>query len=227
MNSLLKQYDKAIVRLRHSLAKGEPQFRRALVACLLFVCFRSFNGDYDAGGKHIQCGVSLLEQRQAQNLGSSNDRTSSKVQVDGLIHDEVLQIFSRLDSQAFAHLGTESPLYPHARLLLWEMARYKSFHVPATFADLIEARKCRDILMQLTVHFHIILCSSNGAPFQEDRDLLGDEKEKEKETCISLLQQFKAAIRPLLETQPGTAAGDATAAGAMILHVSSKISAIF
>jgi hypothetical protein len=58
----LKQYNKAIAKLRHSLAKGEPQLRRALVAYLLFVCFENFNGDYDAGDKHIQCGVSLLEQ---------------------------------------------------------------------------------------------------------------------------------------------------------------------
>jgi hypothetical protein len=56
----LKQYNKAIVKLRHSLAKGVPQLRRVLVACLLFVCFENFHGDYDAGGKHIQRGVSLL-----------------------------------------------------------------------------------------------------------------------------------------------------------------------
>jgi hypothetical protein len=85
-----KQYNKAIVKLRHSLAKGEPQLRRALLACLLFICFGSFNGDHDTGGKYIQRGVNLLEQWQAQNLRSSSDRTSSKVQVDGLIHDEVL-----------------------------------------------------------------------------------------------------------------------------------------
>jgi hypothetical protein len=115
-------------------------------------------------------------------------RASSKVQPDSLIHDEVFQIFIRLDSQAFAHLGTESPLYPNARLLLWEMARYMGFHVPATFADLLEAWKCWDIFMQQTVHFHIILYDSIGAAFQEDRDLPRDEKEKEKETCISLLQ---------------------------------------
>jgi hypothetical protein len=41
----LKQYNKAIVKLRHSLDKGESQLRRALVACLLFVCSENFNGD--------------------------------------------------------------------------------------------------------------------------------------------------------------------------------------
>jgi hypothetical protein len=107
------------------------------------------------------------------------------------------------------------------------MARYKGFLVPATFADLLEVRKCWDILMLRTVNFYIILYSSNGAAFQQDMDLLRDEKEKKRETCISLLQQFEAAIKPLLETQPGTAAGGATTAGAMILYVSSKIPTIF
>jgi hypothetical protein len=107
------------------------------------------------------------------------------------------------------------------------MARYKGFHVPDTLADILEARKCWDTLMQRTVHFHIILYSSNGAAFQEDKGLLREEKEKEKETCITLLQQFEAAIKPLMQTQPGTTIDGATATGATILYISSKISKIF
>ena len=114
------------------------------MACLLFVCFENVHGYYGAGSKHMRCGVSLLEQWQAQNLRSSHDSISSKVQLDSLIHDEVFQIFSRLDTRAFAHLGTESPLYSNAKLLLWEMVRHEGFHIPTTFADLLEARKCSE-----------------------------------------------------------------------------------
>jgi hypothetical protein len=71
---------------------------------------------------------------------SSQDSASLKVEFDSLIYDEVFQIFSLLDTQAFAHLSTGLFLYSNARLLLWEMTRRKGFHIPITFADLLEAR---------------------------------------------------------------------------------------
>jgi hypothetical protein len=47
----LKQYNKAIVNLRQTISEGKPQIRTALVACLLFVCFENFHGDYEAAAK--------------------------------------------------------------------------------------------------------------------------------------------------------------------------------
>jgi hypothetical protein len=50
---------------------------------------------------------------------------------------------------------------------------------------------------------------------------------EEKETCITLLQQFEEAIRPLARTQPCSTTNTSSIASATILYVSSKISTIF
>jgi hypothetical protein len=50
---------------------------------------------------------------------------------------------------------------------------------------------------------------------------------EEKETCITLLQQFEEAIRPLARTQPCSTTNTSLIAAATILYVSSKISTIF
>lgn len=205
----LKQYSKAIVNLRQTLAKGKPQIRTALVACLLFVCFENFHGDYEAAAKHMQCGLSLVDQWQAQ---------SSPTQIEELYNDEVFQMFARYNAQSFQNVGSASPLNPNPRLLYSENMGRKEVCIPIMFTDLREARCCWDVLMERCIGYYK-MCS----PFKYDTDqphwIL-----KEADACATLLQQFEDAFWPILNQPREEGTIDR---GAVILYLCNKISAMY
>jgi hypothetical protein len=202
----LKQYNKAIVNLRQTLSKGKPQIRTALVACLLFVCFENFHGDYGAAAKHMQCGLSLVDQWQAQ---------SSPGQTEELYNDEVFQMFARYNAQSFQHLGSAASLNPNPRLLCLEKMGRKEVSIPIIFTDVLEARRCWDLCMERCIDYYKM-----SRPFNYDNDQPPWILE-EADACAILLQQFEDAFWPILNQS-----GDEDR-GAVILYLCNKISAMY
>lgn len=205
----LKQYNKAIVNLRQSLSKGKPQIRTALVACLLFVCFENFHGDYEAAAKHMQCGLSLVDQWQAQ---------SSPGQIEELYNDEVFQMYARYNAQSFQHVGSASSLNPNPRLLYLENMGRKEVSIPVIFTDVREARRYWDLCMERCIDYYKM-----SSPYRYDNDQPHWILE-EADACATLLQQFEDAFWPIL-SQPGDESS--IDSGAVILYLCNKISAMY
>lgn len=205
----LKQYNKAIINLRQTLSKGKPQIRTALVACLLFVCFENFHGDYEAAAKHMQCGLSLVDQWQAQ---------SSPYQIEELYNDEVFQMFARYNAQSFQHVGSASSLNPNPRLLYLENMGRRDVSVPVIFTDVREARCCWDLCMERCTSYYKM-----SSPYKYDNDQphwILDEAD----ACATLLQQFEDAFWPILNQSGDESVIDS---GAVILYLCNKISAMY
>jgi Fungal specific transcription factor domain/Fungal Zn(2)-Cys(6) binuclear cluster domain len=205
----LSQYNRAIVELRHALAKGKPQIRTALIACLLFVCFENFHGDYEAAARHMQCGLSLLEQWQATNpRGYIADPYS----------EEVFQIFARYNAQSAQHIGAAGTSNPSPKLFYWESIGKRVVPIPLIFANVHEARMCWDVLQERCIDYH--KTSSTYKYTMEQPNWIIDEAD----ACALQLQQFEDAFWPLL-SQPGDG-HSLIDSGAIILYLCNKISAI-
>lgn len=165
--------------------------------------------------------MKLLSQWQSQNVSPTAKGGHSEYQIAGLVHDEVFQMFARLDAQAFAHLGSESSLYPEGKLLLWETVGMKGFRIPTTFTDIVEARKCWDILMQRNVYFHKTIACAH-APNGSAGEYVG----KELDICITLSRQFEKAIEPLISNSESDNIYS-PAVGATFLYLTNKVSSIY
>lgn len=88
------QYLKAIQALNNYIsASGSPQLRTALVACLLFVCFETFQGSYASSVQQTYGGLKILRSYYQGKPGSRpwiphrpiGESSSSKVVISGRI----------------------------------------------------------------------------------------------------------------------------------------------
>jgi len=66
------------------------------MSCALFVCFEALHGNYESALTHMESGVRMYRNRQAEN-GHSGHRTSSGS--CHIVDKEIAQIFSRLNLQ--------------------------------------------------------------------------------------------------------------------------------
>lgn len=93
----LQQCNKAIANLTQQFcARGERPIEVLLMSCALFVCFEALQGNYESALTHMESGVRVYRNWQAEN-GSSGSRISS----GGcrIIDKEITQIFPRLNLQ--------------------------------------------------------------------------------------------------------------------------------
>lgn len=94
-NFALQQYTKSVKRLREALQDGETGSPRTVLICIvLFTCFQSFIGDHKNAILQIQSGLSLLEERRAEQ------RQPLMLQSPPVLEDELVQMFTRLAVQA-------------------------------------------------------------------------------------------------------------------------------
>jgi hypothetical protein len=207
----LSQYNKAIINMRQTLSGGKPPIRTALIACLLFVCFENFQGDCEAATKHLQCGLSLLDQWQAQ---------SSQAQIGEFQNDEVFQMFIRLNSQSYSYLGSEQTIgNGHMKLFYGENAEKTRAQIPIIFGDVFEARTCWDFLMERCIDYYKMSTPHKygiGLPLWVIA---------EADAIAAQLQQFEDTLWPLLN-QPGDELSTIDN-GAVVLYLCNKISAMY
>jgi hypothetical protein len=223
----LSQYNKAIVYLRQTLAKGNPSIRTALVACLLFICFENFHGDHDAANSHVLCGLGLLDQWLAQNLPADMSAAGKRAQLQDLHQDEVFRIFSRIDSQSYAHTCASASvsLNPAPKLLLWESVSDTGIDVPFVFVELSEARSCWDYLMQRAITFHrmnepyVAPNSPRIGTLNPRPSFLNDERN----SIIIQLQQFEDALWPIMNADPDPLGLGIQTPGPTVLYLNNKI----
>ena len=101
----LLQYNRAVAHTTKLLSTPGPEaFLKALVACVLFVCYENIMSNYTAARIHLQNGLRIL------TTSSSPARECNNFL--GPIPDDIIQTFSRLDFQAMSFSDSGAP-YPY------------------------------------------------------------------------------------------------------------------
>ena len=142
----LKQYGKALGAMRKALVDEKQDLRRALIACLLVFCFESYVRNQVAAISHAQSGVSLLHQWQT----SKKAGTSTSVQSNSNIEDELIGAFTPLDLQVSIPLDTQELQFHR---LMKDECCVGLQDMPTIFKRIDEARPWCQLLMRWNYHF--------------------------------------------------------------------------
>ena len=132
-NYALQQYNQAVKRTQTLLAEtsnGSPdKLIKGLVACVLFVCYENFTGNYHIATMHLQNGLRIITKEASKNVQST-------------IPKDIVHVFRRLDLQAIAFSDCRAPYPDH---LYQEPLRLIT--TPATNFRSIE--DCMDVVLRL------------------------------------------------------------------------------
>jgi hypothetical protein len=91
----LQQYAKAISGLRELIARKENALRTALIACLLFVCIESLQGNQTAASQQVHGGLSLMQQVQRQRLKKDERENQA------FVEEELVQMWAAQNVQNY------------------------------------------------------------------------------------------------------------------------------
>lgn len=162
----LRQYSEALRLLqphhprRHDdvvVSKQGPErdnaaTRVALIACMLFICLEFIRGRYKTGNKHLQSGMKLLTNLQAESGRDSGLlRSGTRVPVD----DYLAEAFNRMNLLAvqFGHgYRRAQPLGPNV------VFEYQRLSHGMVFESITEARRTLDHLLDNIFHFSQECC---------------------------------------------------------------------
>lgn len=140
------------------------------MSCAIFVCFESLQGNYESALSHIQGGLRIFRDWQAEALASSPAGATNLPQHRQSVDNEIVQMFSRLNLQTI--------MFPDTRSLSPDFAnqdiRLMIDPIPDTFTNLKEARDCLDDCMSYQFHASMVAyfnrqnsqSSSNSTPDQ-------------------------------------------------------------
>jgi hypothetical protein len=178
------QHSKAIASFRKSLAEDYRQVRLALLASMLFGCFESFYGNWEAASMQISSGLRFLRQWERNQRSKGKPATPREA-----IDPQLGGTLARLDLQMESYLA----LHPMNDPPLEEMEPIPLHHVyPTRFRTLAEAFP---FALELSVtgvrHTRNAHRSLN----------LGTNQEaliKERDYIHGFLRQWKKAFRPIL-----------------------------
>jgi hypothetical protein len=102
----LQQYNHAVRCTKDLLAESsdgsEDKVIKGLVACVLFVCYENFIGNYKIAQMHLQNGLQIIAKEQFKQRSFA-------------IPEDISQVFERLDLQAMAFADSMAPYPYHLR----------------------------------------------------------------------------------------------------------------
>ncbi len=137
-NNAVTYYGRALPMIGRQRDRGP---RAAVLACILFVCFEVLHNDRKMALKHINHGLHIIEQLvRAEALVGSGSSLSEVLTRSPVVEDEVIQVFQRLDLQSWS-LGLFKFNRATDAFKSRPAERYPFRPIPASFADLAEARQ--------------------------------------------------------------------------------------
>ena len=174
----LQQCNKAIANLTQELGiRGQQSIEVLLMSCVIFVCFETLQGNYESALTHMESGVRMCRNWQAEHSKAGHPISSGHHQA---IDKEIAQIFSRLNIQVL--------LFPDTHLVGKDF--YTNFNpiidaAPERFSCLEEARDRLDNCMSYVFH-------STIAAYFARQDVLHplEQRSPEFETYQTLLSQW-------------------------------------
>lgn len=139
----LQQCNKAIGHLSQNLCSNVQHSKEMLLmSCAIFICFESLQGNYESALSHMQGGLRMFRDWQADSK-LSTPATASRSQHHQNVDNEIVQMFSRLNVQPL--------LFPDTHLFTADFVKQDVVlvidSVPSAFTTLKEARDCLDDCM--------------------------------------------------------------------------------
>jgi Fungal specific transcription factor domain/Fungal Zn(2)-Cys(6) binuclear cluster domain len=209
----LQHCNKAIANLTQLCTRGERSIEVLLISCALFVCFETLQGNYESALTHMESGVRMYRNWQAQN-GSSGSRISSGSR--HIIDKEIAQIFSRLNLQVL--------MFPDTHLLGKEFYTMNVNPLidppPESFSCLKEARDRLDNCMSY-VFESIIVTYFSRQDFVNHTQKLSPEYQ----TYRTLLSQWSRLFGAFM-TSSGVDLGPENRQRARLLQIQYKVAII-
>jgi hypothetical protein len=209
----LQQCNKAIASLNQELSiKGQQSIEVLLMSCVMFVCFETLQGNYESALTHMESGVRMYRNWQAENSKAGACITGRPHSVD----KEIAQIFSRLNLQVL--------MFPDTHLL------GKDFYVtnantlidspPNSFSCLKEAKDRLDNCMSY-------IFQSLIAAYFARQDLVNETQKRSPEfqTHRTLLSQWSVLFSAFMRSS-GTCLGLADQQRARVLEIQYRAATI-
>lgn len=206
----LQQCNKAIGHLNQYIGSDEHLSKEMLLmACAIIICFESLQGNYESALSHMQCGLRIFRDWQAEANKPSLPAMAVSSQHHQSVDSELVQMFSRLNMQTF--------LFPDTHLFSLDFVkqdvRPTIDPVPAVFTSLKEARNCLDNYMSYELQ------SSVAAYFnRQSSEKTSDEGPPQDPTTRNLLPRWSAAF-DAFKLKAGPSPRPEDLQGAMLLDI--------
>lgn len=206
----LQQCNKAIGHLNQNIGSDEYHSKEMLLmSCAIFICFESLQGNYESALRHMQCGLRIFRDWQAEakqiSLPAPVVSPLPHQNVDG----ELVQMFSRLNMQPL--------LFPDTHLFSTDFIKQDGLltidPVPGVFTTLKEARNCLDNCMNYELQS--LVAAYFDRQGSEDSS---DEGPPQDPTIRHLLPQWSAAFNAF-RAKAGLSPKPQELQGAMLLEI--------
>ncbi|KAF7943101.1 hypothetical protein EAE96_011044 [Botrytis aclada] len=147
----VKRYGLALRSMSIGLSKLETSEgpRKALIGCLLVCCFEWLLGNDFTALTHARSGVKILRQ-WLRNYRGKNYKAGLCSPDSGMIEDELVQAFLRLDKQV-ATFGDPGTSEEHKETIYESVGTIQD--MPSIFPDLQEARLYLELIERRSIHF--------------------------------------------------------------------------
>ncbi|ATZ47193.1 hypothetical protein BCIN_02g04970 [Botrytis cinerea B05.10] len=147
----VKRYGLALRSMSVGLSKLETSEgpRKALIGCLLVCCFEWLLGNDFTALTHARSGVKILRQ-WLRNYRGKNYKAGLCSPDSGVIEDELVQAFLRLDKQV-ATFGDPGTSDEHKETIYESVETIQN--MPSIFPDLQEARLYLELIERRSIHF--------------------------------------------------------------------------
>ena len=206
----LQQCNKAIGHLNRNIGSDEHHSKEmVLMSCAIFIYFESLQGNYESALSHMQCGLRIFRDWQAENKESSLPATAISFQPHQSVDSELVQMFSRLNMQPL--LFPDTHLF--SRDIITQNVRLNIDPVPDEFTTLKEARNCLDNCMNYELQ-SLVAAYVN----RQGSENKSDEDPPQDLTTRHLLPQWSAAFNAF-RTKAGPSPKPKDLQGAMLLEI--------
>lgn len=164
----LSHYGHAVAQMRkvlsagdgRSVEKGKTDLRKALVGCLLVICFESLQGNYVQALMHAVSGNQLLQGWLSKQTYSDPRKEGLSSPRPEIIEDELILAFGRLDLQVMAYVDLR-PASAHE--VLMREGDETILHMPKVFKDVDEARLYWELVQRRSSHFIAMVAAKSAS----------------------------------------------------------------
>lgn len=196
----LQQYSQAITCMREAVENGKQQLRTTLLACILIICFETYQGNHNAALAQIKIGLELII--AIFRPPSPPPKTTPSSQHQQGVEDEICEVFERLDVQVMTF---PDPRPPSEHKLMTTCHVDHIAAMPKTFSTIRMARYYSDIFMRRHMHFRIIhtdvhrdtMVAAIGA--NETTASPPEKMIHELEQYMADLERWRVAFDPLMD----------------------------
>ena len=142
----LRQYGKAVGKMRKDISCGYQDLRTTVISCLLFVAFELFHGNHTSALQQASLGLKMIMERMEDSRRVTQNPNRRLDNLFNSIDEALIQKFVRLDLSSMAFVD-ENVIKAHLQNTSPEM--FENLQViPPAFVDLTEAQRYWELSMR-------------------------------------------------------------------------------